>query len=48
MIEREELFDYIEDKYKVKPDHPWDTFENCISQVKSEPFRNLKLSHCHL
>ena len=20
----------------------------CISQVKSEPFRNLKLSHCHL
>lgn len=28
MIEREELFDYIEDKYKVKPDQPWDTFEN--------------------
>lgn len=28
MIERTELFYYIEEKYKVKPDYPWDKLEN--------------------
>lgn len=28
MIERTELFYYVEEKYKVKPDYPWDKLEN--------------------